>query len=90
MVPLRAVADALGLSVAWDGDRYEASFSDGSRTIYFPIGSNTARTDTGGTVEMDTAAVAVSGRTFAPVRYLAQFFGYTVDWDAASNSVLIN
>ena len=89
MVPLRAVGDALGLTVGWDAAAREASFTDGSRTIYFPIGSNLARTDSGETVEMNTAAVIVNNRTYAPVRYLAEFFDRSVGWTAETRTVLI-
>ena len=89
MVPLRAVAEALGLTVSWDGAAREASFTNGAKTITFPIGSSTARTEDGGTIQMDTAAVIVNDRTFAPIRYLAEYFGYTVGWDSATKTVLI-
>ena len=72
MVPLRAVADAMGLTVSWDAAVREASFTDGSKTIIFPIGSTTARTGDGKIVAMDTAAVIVNDRTYAPIRYLAE------------------
>jgi hypothetical protein len=89
MTPFRVVGDALGLTIAWDSAAREASFSDGTRTIYFPIGSTAARTSEGTTVEMDTSAVIVNGRTYAPVRYLAQYFGYSVGWDAKTRTVVI-
>ena len=87
MVPLRAVADAMSLEVNWDNDAREASFTDGSKTITFPIDSTAARTSDGNTVRMDTAAVISNNRTYAPIRYLAEFFGYTVGWDAATQTV---
>ena len=40
--------------------------------------SNSARTSDGGAVQMDTAAVIVNDRTYAPIRYLAEYFGYEV------------
>ncbi len=89
MTPFRVVGDALGLTIAWDSAAREASFSDGTRTIWFPIGSTAARTSEGTTVEMDTSAVIVNGRTYAPVRYLAQYFGYSVGWDAPTRTVVI-
>ena len=89
MVPLRAVGDALGLSVSWDGKSGEAVFSNGKKTIYFPIGKNAARTSTGTAVSMNTAAIIIDGRTYAPVRYLAEYFGHIVDWDGASKTVII-
>ena len=87
MVPLRAVADAMGLTVDWDGGAREAVFSDASKTIYFPINSSAARTGDGGKVKMDTAAVIVKDRTYAPIRYLAEYFGYEVGWDGATKTV---
>ena len=46
-------------------------------------------TDAGGTVDMDTAAVIVNDRTYAPVRYLAEFFGYRVNWDRETRTVIL-
>lgn len=89
MVPLRAVGNALGLTVDWDGSAREASFTDGSKTIYFPIDKSTARTGDGKTIPMDTTAVIVNNSTYAPVRYLAEFFGRTVDWDGSTRTVII-
>ena len=89
MVPLRAVGDALGLEVSWNGEAREAVFTDGSKTIYFVIYNNVARTSTGIDVEMDTAAVISNSRTYAPVRYLAEFFGYKVSWNASLRAVII-
>lgn len=89
MVPLRAVADAMGLEVNWDENTREASFTGSGKTIIFPIDSSTARTSEGGIVTMDTAAVIVNERTYAPIRYLAEFFGYTVGWDETARTVSI-
>ncbi len=89
LVPLRAVGDAMGLTVGWDPSAREASFTNGTKTIYFPIDSNEARTGDGAVITMDTAAVIKGGRTFAPIRAMAEFFGYTVSWDAATRTVII-
>ena len=88
LVPLRAVANALGLSVSWDASAREAVFSKNGRTIRFPIGNQTAFT-TEGVLQMDTAAIIRNDRTYAPIRYLAEYFGSTVGWDAAARTVLI-
>ena len=103
MVPLRAVAEAMMLDVEWDAENRVAKFSsysydeDSVNTISFPIDSKEAlfeltkdgETVESGKVEMDTEAVIVDSRTYAPIRYLAEYFGYTVDWDAATKTVLI-
>ena len=87
LVPLRAVADAMQLDVEWKGASREAVFSGGGKSITFTIDSAAATTSEGGTVPMDTAAVIVNDRTYAPVRYLAEYFGYAVGWDAATRTV---
>lgn len=101
MVPLRAVAEAMMLDVEWDAEKREAKFTrydvDSEDSLYFPIDSKEARFELtkdgelaeSGTVQMDTEAVIVDSRTYAPIRYLAEYFGYTVDWDAATKTVLI-
>ena len=90
LVPLRAVAEALNLTVTWDSTAREAVFTDGTKTIYFPINQSQARTSTGETVKMDTSAIIRGGRTYAPIRYLAEFFSHTVGWDSATRTVVIN
>ena len=39
------------------------------------------------TYTMDTVMVNQSGRTYAPIRYVAEAFEYEVSWDAASKTV---
>ena len=36
-----------------------------------------------------TAAIIRDDRTYAPIRYLAEYFGYIVGWDAATRTVTI-
>ena len=87
MVPLRAVGEALGLKVDWNDAAKEAIFTNGSKTIYFPINCSYYMTQNGGRVTMDTAAVIVNSRTYAPIRYLAEYFGFTVSWDDSTKTV---
>ena len=87
MVPLRAVAEAMALSVYWDGESGEASFASENKCIWFGVNNSEARYEVsyfdamdGGLIPMDTSAVIVNDRTYAPIRYLAEFFDYQVDW----------
>jgi len=94
LVPLRPIANALGLAVFWNGDTQKASFSDGKTTVAFELnskeyvvyGEKLAESEV---VKMDTAAISENGRTYAPAKYLAQAFGYTVGWDQATQTVKI-
>ena len=40
LVPLRPIANALGLTVAWNDDTNTAAFTDGEGTLEFTVGSN--------------------------------------------------
>ena len=94
LVPLRPIANALGLEVAWNDDTNTASFTDGETTVEFVIGSNEYHCflndmDVHVYVEMDTEAVVANSRTYAPARYLAECFQYAVGWEQATQTVLI-
>ncbi len=111
LVPLRAVAEALSLTVEWDAAERQARFlreteeSEGyygiREQLTFSVGNSRAtgcvyvcqagqcHLDDLQIVEMDTAAVIVKDRVYAPLRYLAEFFGYTVEWDEESPGVKI-
>ena len=89
MVPFRIIADTLGLTVNWNDVTREAEFTDGTKSISFPLDSLSARTEDGGIVIMDIAAVSVNGRSFASVRYLAEYFGYSVEWHGNTREVMI-
>ncbi|MBE6021113.1 MAG: copper amine oxidase N-terminal domain-containing protein [Clostridiales bacterium] len=56
---------------------YHTTFSDGSFSSYSEV------------IPMDTAAVIVNDRTYAPIRYLAEFFGYEARWYEDSRTVAI-
>lgn len=111
LVPLRPVADALGLEVKWDEKTRTASFTGTykheeytlERTMTFTIGETNAlvieteiygdssKNDTTGyIVEMDTAAIIKGDRTYAPIRYLAEAFEYSVSWDGNTRTIYIN
>nr|WP_315021447.1 copper amine oxidase N-terminal domain-containing protein [uncultured Aminipila sp.] len=40
-------------------------------------------------INMDTAAVMKDKRTYAPIKYLAEFYGYTVTWEQKTNTVVL-
>ncbi|MDO4531688.1 MAG: copper amine oxidase N-terminal domain-containing protein [Bacillota bacterium] len=94
LVPLRPIANALGLAVFWNGDTQKASFSDGVTTVAFELNSKEyvvygAKLAESEVVQMDTAAISENGRTYAPAKYLAQAFGYNVGWEQETQTVKI-
>lgn len=88
MVPIRAVAEALGATVDWVQETQEILMTRAGVTVTMTMDSTAAVID-GKTVEMDVAPYATNGRTLIPARYVAEFFDQKVDWDGDKRQVLI-
>jgi YVTN family beta-propeller protein len=89
LVPVRYLADALGAQTTWDAARRTVSILRGNTALELAIGS-AALNDNGRVGWMDTAPVIINGRTYFPIRYIAEAFGYTVSWDASSQTVTVS
>lgn len=84
MVPFRAIAEALGAEVTYDAGKITAKKN--GQTLAFSLGGKQlTATDsvdkTVKTVQLDTAPYKKGGRTYVPVRFFAEAFGLTVQWD---------
>ena len=84
MVPFRAIAEALGAEVTYDAGKITAK-KDGETLSFALGGKQLTVTDSAGktvkTVQLDTAPYKKGGRTYVPVRFFAEAFGLTVQWD---------
>lgn len=93
MVPFRAVAEALGAEVGFDGGTVSASL--GGKVCRFAIGGDTLTVSdraTGKvlkTVPLDTSPIEKDGRTCVPVRFLAESLGLTVEWDDGAQCAML-
>lgn len=88
MVPLRAIFEALGASVEWDGTTRTVTSTKGGTTISMTIGSNTMYKN-GTAIILDVAPQLVGDRTLVPARAVAESFNCTVDWNGTTRTVLI-
>lgn len=86
MVPVRAVAEALGADVEWAAQSGQITMTRAGKTVVMVLGSTVAMVD-GKPVKMDVAPYADQNRTYIPVRYVSEFFGQTVSWDQNSRRV---
>ena len=78
-IPIRALGEMLGFTVGWDGETLTATLSNELTRITIKIGENTLDKN-GETIEMDTAAVVIDDRTYIPLRFVGEAFGYDVEW----------
>ena len=89
MVPIRAVAEALGADVEWTAQSGQITMIRAGKTVVMVLGSTIAMVD-GKAVKMDVAPYADQNRTYIPVRYVSEFFGQTVSWDQEERRVDIS
>ena len=88
MVPLRAIFEALGANVEWDGATKTVMAVKDDITIKMTIGADSF-TRNGEKVALDAPSTIIGSRTLVPVRAIAESFGSTVGWIAESKTVTI-
>ncbi|MBP2018509.1 hypothetical protein J2Z79_001924 [Symbiobacterium terraclitae] len=88
LVPVRALATALGGTVEWEAASRTARITLGKRTIAVTVGSAGALVD-GRPVDLTQPAVLWQGRTLVPLRFVVEGLGARVDWDGAAHRVLM-
>jgi len=82
MVPFRALAEALGVNVTWDGTAQTVHATDGNRSIKLQIGSHTAYRNEA-PVTLDAPPLITGGRTLIPLRFFSEAFDCQVVWDGS-------
>ena len=81
LVPIRIITEALGGKVDWNGATKEVTLSINDKEIKMTIGKTLEK--------YGVAPVIIDGRTFVPVRVVADELGAEVAWDEATKTVTI-
>jgi peptide/nickel transport system substrate-binding protein len=93
LVPIRAIVEALGGTVGWDGTARKATVTLGSTSLGLWIGKSTA-TVNGVNTPIDTANAKVvpeiiNSRTMLPLRFVTENLGAMVGWDQSTQTITI-
>ncbi|NHN28553.1 copper amine oxidase N-terminal domain-containing protein [Paenibacillus agricola] len=88
MVPLRAIFEALGAKVEWDGATQTITATKDDTKITLAINSNEAWVN-GKMVMLDVPAKLINENTMVPIRFVSEALGANVEWDNNSHSVII-
>ncbi len=95
-VPLRFIAEYLGCYINYTDYQQGAAITNPNTHISYYIMADTNNIliingDTASSIVMDTKTFINNdeGRMYVPVRYLANAFGYDVDWDEATQTVVL-
>ena len=88
LVPLRAIAEALGATVGFEDTSKTVTLTRGATTVQLQIGNPKASVN-GQPVTLDVPGIIMNGRTLVPVRFISEAFGAPVNWDDFSRTVSI-
>ncbi len=88
IVPIRAIIEAFGGNVAWDGSAQTVTLNMNDDSIKLIINSNTAYLN-GAAHTLDASPAIINGRTMLPMRFVAEGFNLGVAWDGRTRTVSI-
>ena len=88
LLPIRAVIEAMGGTADWNGQTREVVLRCGDDTVRLTIDSFAA-THNGAIQTLDTAPTIINDRTMLPIRFIAECFAFSVDWDAPTQTVTV-
>lgn len=92
MVPFRAIAEAIGIAVQWDGATNTITASkqtnNGPTTVVLQL-NNPLATVNGVQVQLPVSPLEQNGHTLVPLSFFSKQFGAEVNWNAATRTVTI-
>lgn len=88
LVPMRAIFEALGAEVEWDGETRTATGTLDGHTVEIQVGETTAYVD-GEARTLDVPAQLIQSRTMVPARFISEALGCTVTWDGETKTAAV-
>jgi hypothetical protein len=88
MVPVRGVAETLGVSVEWDAAERTVTLTKEDKVAILQIDGSSMKYG-GETIEFDSPAIVIDSRTLIPVRAFEPAFDCSITWNDAENAVFI-
>ncbi|MGM9998537.1 MAG: copper amine oxidase N-terminal domain-containing protein [Candidatus Bruticola sp.] len=89
LVPMRAIFEALGAEVKWQGATRTITAIKDSTTIVLALGKTDASIN-GEAKQLSAPAVSIDGLTMVPLRFIGEALGAEVKWESASKTVYVN
>lgn len=88
MVPIRAVVEAMGGTVEWDGSTQKVTLKARGSIVEMWMGKTDISIN-GVSKKMDVAPASRNSRTFVPVRFAAENLNCKVDWINSTKEAVI-
>ena len=88
LIPVRGLSEAMGGNVDWNDDTKTVIITLGSNKIEMTVDSKTAYFNNKAQT-LDVAPTILNGRTMLPARFIAESFGFDVNWDSNTKTISI-
>ena len=89
LVPVRAIIEAFGAEVLWNGDERKVTIKSGGSTIELVIDSCEAVVN-GEIKTLDVAPTITNSRTMMPIRFVSEILSKNVEYVEPSSQILIS
>lgn len=88
MVPIRAIVEAMGGTISWDGSSQQITLIANGNTVNMWVGK-TEITVNGVRRQMDVPLIVQNGRTYVPLRFAAENLNAEIDWINSTREAVI-
>lgn len=88
-VPLRFIAEKMGTDVVWDSSTSRIDITRAGTKLELTLGSKQIKVN-GKLHEIDIAPFAEQGRSLVPIRFVSEYLGLTVGWEAQERLVIVS
>ena len=88
LVPMRSIMESLGYTVIWHSDTHTVEASKENTQLFLTIDEPIAIVNQESVV-LDAAATLSESTTMVPLRFVAEYSGATVEWEAATYTIFI-
>jgi hypothetical protein len=88
LCPIRAIIEAIGGSIAWDGSEQKTTLTLKTLKLELWINKKTAKVN-GVSKNLSIAPQIINGRTMLPLRFVSEELGCNVLWDATDKIITI-
>ncbi len=88
LLPVRAVIENFDGNVNWNNDTKEVILTHNENEIVLTINSTQALLNDK-VQTLDTAPIIINNRTMLPIRFIAESFGFNIEWNENNKTIII-
>lgn len=93
LIPLRGLLEEMGAEIEWEDKNQSITIKNNGSTLFLQIRNNLVWVDSAklGDVmyTLESEPRIKDSRTFVPLRFISEQFGYTVTWDGETQTITI-